>query len=124
MIVALWGFNPYYICIQCREAHDEFQVVANSWRYSNHYTSELFFVMVDIDEGGVEAFQQVRSVIFWYITFLLQNWWREGGRERGNTCFIVSKQFSPILNFQLWLNMGRRYIPSVMLGKRVTAYVL
>ena len=47
--------------IQYREAHDEFQVVANSWRYSNHYTSELFFVMVDIDEGGVEAFQQVRS---------------------------------------------------------------
>lgn len=42
-----------------REAHDEFQIVANSWRYSSHYSSELFFVMVDIDEGGVEAFQQV-----------------------------------------------------------------
>ena len=51
-------------CVRCREAHDEFQVVANSWRYCNHYTSELFFVMVDIDEGGVEAFQQVRSYLF------------------------------------------------------------
>ena len=49
----------YNFAIPLREAHDEYHIVANSWRYSNHYSSELFFVMVDIDEGGVEAFQQV-----------------------------------------------------------------
>jgi hypothetical protein len=53
------ALNPGRGCSICKEAHDEFQVVANSWRYCNHYTSELFFVMVDIDEGGVEAFQQL-----------------------------------------------------------------
>ena len=47
-----------------REAHDEFQIVANSWRYSNDYSSNLFFVMVDIDEGGVDAFQQVGTNMY------------------------------------------------------------
>jgi hypothetical protein len=43
----------------CRDAYDEYQIVANSWRYSNDYSSKLFFIMVDIDEDGVDAFQQV-----------------------------------------------------------------
>lgn len=42
-----------------RDAHDEYQIVANSWRYSNDYSSALFFIMVDIDEDGIDAFQQV-----------------------------------------------------------------
>lgn len=42
-----------------REAYDEFEILANSWRFSQQYTSELFFVMVDIDEDGMDAFQQV-----------------------------------------------------------------
>lgn len=44
-----------------REAYDEYQIVANSWRYSQQYSSELFFVMVDIDEDGMDAFQQVQE---------------------------------------------------------------
>ena len=35
----------------CRHAFEEFQIVANSWRYSQHYSNRLFFVMVDYDEG-------------------------------------------------------------------------
>lgn len=42
-----------------RDAYDEYQIVANSWRYSNDYSSKLFFFMVDIDDDGVDAFQQV-----------------------------------------------------------------
>ena len=41
------------------EAYDEFTIVANSWRYSQQYSSEIFFVKVDIDEDGMDAFQQV-----------------------------------------------------------------
>ena len=44
-----------------REAYDEYQIVANSWRYSQQYSSQLFFVMVDIDEDGMDAFQQVQE---------------------------------------------------------------
>ena len=39
------------------EAFDEFTILANSWRYSQQYSSEIFFV--DIDEDGMDAFQQV-----------------------------------------------------------------
>ena len=35
----------------CSQANDEFQVVASSWRYSQMYSSRLFFAMVDYDEG-------------------------------------------------------------------------
>lgn len=43
------------------EAFDEFTILANSWRYSQQYSSDLFFVKVDIDEDGMDAFQQVRT---------------------------------------------------------------
>lgn len=42
-----------------REAFKEFEILANSWRYSQQYSSELFFVMIDIDEDGMDVFQQV-----------------------------------------------------------------
>lgn len=47
-----------------REAHDEFTILANSWRFSQDYSSKLFFVMVDIDEDGMDAFQQVSCSMF------------------------------------------------------------
>lgn len=46
----------------CRQAHDEFLIVANSWRYSQQYSNRLFFVMVDFDEGQ-DVFTTVRSLI-------------------------------------------------------------
>lgn len=47
-----------FLCAS-RDAYDEYVILANSWRYSNQYSSELFFIMVDIDEDGMDAFQQV-----------------------------------------------------------------
>ena len=41
-----------------RHAHDEFQLVANSWRYSQGYSNKLYFSLVDFDEGP-DVFQQV-----------------------------------------------------------------
>lgn len=51
-------YFPHDSC-DYREAFDEFTILANSWRYSQQYSSQLFFVMVDIDEDGMDAFQQV-----------------------------------------------------------------
>jgi hypothetical protein len=60
----LCNFDFFCICSlslpQSREAKGEFDIVANSYRVSSEFSSKLFFVMIDIDEGGAEAFQAVR----------------------------------------------------------------
>lgn len=51
-IVMLTALSPHRQCVVCRHAYDEFQLVANSWRYSQiTTTNKLFFGMVDFDEG-------------------------------------------------------------------------
>ena len=47
-------------CAICKQASEEYQVVANSYRYSQHYSNKLFFAMVDFDEGP-DVFQ-VKSI--------------------------------------------------------------
>ena len=41
-----------------RQANEEYQVLANSWRYSSAFSNKLFFTVVDYDEGA-DVFQQV-----------------------------------------------------------------
>ncbi len=41
-----------------RQADEEYQILANSWRYSNAFTNRIFFAMVDFDEGS-DVFQMV-----------------------------------------------------------------
>lgn len=48
--------------ISDRQADEEYQILANSWRYSSAFTNRIFFAMVDFDEGA-DVFQMVRS--FW-----------------------------------------------------------
>lgn len=58
MIVQFTALSPMRSCSICRQANDEFTIVANSWRYSSSFTNKLFFAMVDFDEG-----QEVSSMI-------------------------------------------------------------
>lgn len=46
-------------CQVCRQAKEEYDIVANSWRSSGDYSSRIFFTMVDFDEGP-DVFQAVR----------------------------------------------------------------
>ncbi|XP_071452591.1 dolichyl-diphosphooligosaccharide--protein glycosyltransferase subunit TUSC3 [Hetaerina americana] len=46
-------------CVICRHAHDEFLIVANSFRYSQLYSNKLYFALVDFDEGS-DIFQSLR----------------------------------------------------------------
>lgn len=58
--------------LSSRQADEEFQVLANSWRYSSAFTNKVFFASVDFDEGS-DVFQMVRSFLFlwnFYETFL------------------------------------------------------
>ncbi|XP_043661200.1 tumor suppressor candidate 3 [Drosophila teissieri] len=59
MIVMLTALAPSRQCQICRHAHDEFAIVANSYRFSSTYSNKLFFAMVDFDDGS-EVFQLLR----------------------------------------------------------------
>lgn len=59
MIVMLTALAPSRQCQICRHAHDEFSIVANSYRFSPIYSNKLFFAMVDFDEGS-DVFQLLR----------------------------------------------------------------
>jgi oligosaccharyltransferase complex subunit gamma len=52
MIVMFTALAQSRQCVICRHAHDEFTIVANSYRYSPMYSNKLFFAMVDFDEGS------------------------------------------------------------------------
>jgi len=58
VVVMMTALSPHRQCQVCRSAHDEFMIVANSFRYSPAFQSQLYFAMVDFDEGS-EIFQQL-----------------------------------------------------------------
>ncbi|KAK4887222.1 hypothetical protein RN001_003493 [Aquatica leii] len=59
VIIMFTAMAPQRQCMVCRHAHDEFTIVANSFRYSQAYSNKLFFAMVDFDEGS-DVFQMLR----------------------------------------------------------------
>nr|XP_044997598.1 tumor suppressor candidate 3 isoform X5 [Jaculus jaculus] len=58
MIVMFTALQPQRQCSVCRQANEEYQILANSWRYSSAFCNKLFFGMVDYDEG-TDVFQQL-----------------------------------------------------------------
>lgn len=58
VIVMFTALAPQRQCAVCRHAHEEFTIVANSFRYSQVYSNKLFFAVVDFDEGA-DVFQMV-----------------------------------------------------------------
>lgn len=60
--VSLVLVRTWYHITVLRDANDEYNILANSYHYSNAYSNRLFFVMVDIDEDGYEVFQWVRTM--------------------------------------------------------------
>jgi len=59
MIVMLTALSPSRQCGICKQAHDEFQIVAQSYRYSSAFTNKVFFAMVDFDDGS-DVFQYLK----------------------------------------------------------------
>jgi oligosaccharyltransferase complex subunit gamma len=52
VVVMLTALQAQRQCSVCRQASEEFHIVANSWRYSQQYSNRLFFAMVDYDDGA------------------------------------------------------------------------
>ena len=46
-----FSFSAQRQCAICKQASDEYHMVANSYRYSSQYSNKMFFAMVDFDEG-------------------------------------------------------------------------
>lgn len=59
VVIMFTAMAPARQCVICRHAHDEYTIVANSYRYSQTYSNKLFFAMVDFDEGS-DVFQLLR----------------------------------------------------------------
>ncbi|KAF3816159.1 hypothetical protein GH733_014748 [Mirounga leonina] len=60
VIVMFTALQLHRQCVVCKQADEEFQILANSWRYSSAFTNRIFFAMVDFDEGS-DVFQMVRG---------------------------------------------------------------
>ena len=60
VIVMFTANSPQRGCSICKQATDEFQIVANSWHYlsSQQNPGRLFFAIADFDDN-MEAFQQM-----------------------------------------------------------------
>uniref|UniRef100_A0A1A8QZP8 Dolichyl-diphosphooligosaccharide--protein glycosyltransferase subunit MAGT1 n=1 Tax=Nothobranchius rachovii TaxID=451742 RepID=A0A1A8QZP8_9TELE len=58
VFIMFTALQPQRQCGVCRQADEEFQVLANSWRYSSAFTNKIFFASVDFDEGS-DVFQML-----------------------------------------------------------------
>lgn len=52
IVVMLTALNAARGCQICGPANAEYQIVAQSWRYSAQFNNKLFFAMVDFDEAS------------------------------------------------------------------------
>lgn len=51
IVVMMTALQSSRQCGACKEANTEYEIVANSWKYGTTYSNNLFFAMVDYDEG-------------------------------------------------------------------------
>lgn len=59
VVIMFTALAPQRQCAICRQAADEYQILANSYRYSDAFSGQLYFAMVDFDDGS-EVFQRLR----------------------------------------------------------------
>jgi hypothetical protein len=50
-VVMFTALQSHRQCGACRDANSEFEVLADSWRFSEKFKGSLFFAMVDYDDG-------------------------------------------------------------------------
>ncbi|MEQ2274157.1 Magnesium transporter protein 1 [Xenotaenia resolanae] len=71
VFIMFTALQPQRQCGVCRQADEEFHVLANSWHYSSAFTNRIFFASVDFDEGS-DVFQMVRQLLLnWSCFFYL-----------------------------------------------------
>ncbi|XP_054937655.1 dolichyl-diphosphooligosaccharide--protein glycosyltransferase subunit MAGT1 isoform X1 [Physeter macrocephalus] len=89
VIVMFTALQLHRQCVVCKQADEEFQILANSWRYSSAFTNRIFFAMVDFDEGS-DVFQMLNMNSA--PTFI--NFPAKGKPKRGDTYELQVRGFS------------------------------
>merc|ERR1712038_1760641 len=59
IVVMFTALSAQRQCAICKQAAAEYELVANSYRYSQFYSNKMFFAMVDFDEGP-DVFQSMK----------------------------------------------------------------
>merc|ERR1719420_104317 len=59
IVVMFTALSAQRQCAICKQAAAEYELVANSYRYSQFYSNKMFFAMVDFDEGP-DVFQLMK----------------------------------------------------------------
>lgn len=63
VIVMFTTLQKFRLCVTCKLALQEFQILADSWQFSSAFSNKVFFAMVDFDESPeVSEMLQVMSV--------------------------------------------------------------
>ncbi|KAK2528784.1 Magt1 [Columba guinea] len=89
VIVMFTALQPHRQCVVCKQADEEYQILANSWRYSSAFTNKIFFAMVDFDEGS-DVFQMLNMNSA--PTFI--NFPAKGKPKRGDTYELQVRGFA------------------------------
>ncbi|KAL8581002.1 hypothetical protein ACOMHN_048036 [Nucella lapillus] len=59
VVVMLTALRKERGCMICGQADEQFNLVANSWKYSKHFSNKLFFAMLDYDDNP-NVFQMLK----------------------------------------------------------------
>ena len=94
IVVMLTALSSHRECQICRPANEEYQIVAQSWRYSAQFSNKLFFAMVDFDEAP-DVFKMVNHEPILPIAFF-----RNGPHSDVFEFFATLFQFILAFNFQ------------------------
>ncbi|KAM9106672.1 dolichyl-diphosphooligosaccharide--protein glycosyltransferase subunit MAGT1-like [Megaptera novaeangliae] len=63
VFVLFTTLQKFRLCVTCKLALQEFQILADSWQFSSAFSNKVFFAMVDFDENPeVSEMLQVMSV--------------------------------------------------------------
>uniref|UniRef100_A0A8D2QAY8 Dolichyl-diphosphooligosaccharide--protein glycosyltransferase subunit MAGT1 n=1 Tax=Zonotrichia albicollis TaxID=44394 RepID=A0A8D2QAY8_ZONAL len=114
VIVMFTALQPHRQCVVCKQADEEYQILANSWRYSSAFTNRIFFAMVDFDEGS-DVFQMLNMNSA--PTFI--NFPAKGKPKRGDTYELQVRGFAKIIalsSAQIRVIRPPNYAGPLMLG--------
>ncbi len=80
-------------------ANEEYQIVAQSWRYSSQFSNKLFFAMVDFDDAP-DVFKMLNTASA--PQFILFG--RKGGKPKQADHFDLTRQvnFTNIISYAIY----------------------
>jgi len=99
IVVMLTALNSQRDCQICKPANEEYQIVAQSWRYSSQFSNKLFFAMVDFDDAP-DVFKMLNTASA--PQFILFG--RKGGKPKPADHFDLTRVGFAAEQIAKWIN--------------------